>query len=278
MISSAATPATGLPRNPRGTSPQASVVCRPIDSRRFQISGTSSMPTQWNWMFWRSVMSAVSRANSVAMPPSTVARGVDGVAVGAHPHHEVPVAQLGVVELGRAPTVDARAPLGVEPPPAEPAAQIVGRDGVEPFLGVDLLDALTHTEAAFVLLPLLVAVERRGPVDLPLPVRTVGTRRSRGWTRSGRRLGYRHVIECITPDYSLPNRVHDLSTTDRGRMSEVLRAGRTRRRARAPGRGSGAGCRGPWSPSRPAGAARGPRRPGLVSGRRRPRSPARRPP
>ena len=68
MISSAATPATGLPRKPRGVSPQASVVCRPTASSRRQISGTSSIPTQWYCRFCRSVMSAVSRAKSVEMP------------------------------------------------------------------------------------------------------------------------------------------------------------------------------------------------------------------
>ncbi len=70
MISSAATPATGEPRNGRGESPQASWVSRPTASSRCQIAGTSSTATQWYWMFWRSVMSAVSRANSVEAEPS----------------------------------------------------------------------------------------------------------------------------------------------------------------------------------------------------------------
>ncbi len=71
MISSAAMPATGLPRKPRGVSPQAVVVSRPTDSSRRQISGTSSISIQWYWMFCRSLMSALPRANSVEIPPST---------------------------------------------------------------------------------------------------------------------------------------------------------------------------------------------------------------
>ncbi len=71
MISSAAIPATGEPRITRGTSPQASVVDRPTDSRRRQISGTSSTRIQCSWTFCRSVMSAVSRPKSVEIPPIT---------------------------------------------------------------------------------------------------------------------------------------------------------------------------------------------------------------
>lgn len=71
MISFAATPASGLPRMTRGQSPQASVVPRPTDSSRRQISGTSSTRIQWYWMFCRSEMSAVSRASSVEMPATT---------------------------------------------------------------------------------------------------------------------------------------------------------------------------------------------------------------
>ncbi len=70
-ISSSAMPATGEPRITRGVSPQASVVDRPTASSRRQISGTSSMRIQWYWMFCRSVMSAVPRANSCDTSPMT---------------------------------------------------------------------------------------------------------------------------------------------------------------------------------------------------------------
>jgi hypothetical protein len=68
--SSARTPASGQLSMPRGVSPQASVVVSPTAVSRLQISGTSSMRIQWYWMFCRSVMSAMSRPNSVLMPPS----------------------------------------------------------------------------------------------------------------------------------------------------------------------------------------------------------------
>ncbi len=71
MISSSAIPATGEPRMTRGVSPHASVVDRPTASSRFQISGTSSILIQWYWMFCRSVMSAVPRANSSEISPIT---------------------------------------------------------------------------------------------------------------------------------------------------------------------------------------------------------------
>ena len=54
-----------------GQSPHASVVCRPTASSRRQISGMSSTRIQWNWMFCRSVMSAVSRANPWEMSAIT---------------------------------------------------------------------------------------------------------------------------------------------------------------------------------------------------------------
>ena len=143
MISSAAMPASGLPRMTRGVSPQASVVCSPTASRRRQISGTSSTRIQWYWMFWRSLMSAVPRANSVEMSARTRSwRQGQGAAVEADPQHEVLVGELGVVELGGAAAVDARLALGVQAPPAEPAAEVLRRDGGEALPGVDLLDAL----------------------------------------------------------------------------------------------------------------------------------------
>ncbi len=52
----------------RGVSPHASVDDSPTASRRRQISGTSSILI---WMFCRSVMSAVPRANSCDILPIT---------------------------------------------------------------------------------------------------------------------------------------------------------------------------------------------------------------
>jgi hypothetical protein len=67
MISSALMPATGEPRMTRGQSPQASCVDRPTPSSRSQIVGMSRTSIQWYWTFWRSVRSALSRANSTEM-------------------------------------------------------------------------------------------------------------------------------------------------------------------------------------------------------------------
>ena len=62
MISSLATPATGEPSMTRGTSPHPMRVLSPTASSLSQIAGTSSIWIQCNWMFWRSVKSAVERA------------------------------------------------------------------------------------------------------------------------------------------------------------------------------------------------------------------------
>ncbi len=59
----------GRTEDDAGVSPQASVVDSPTASRRFQISGTSSIRIQWYWTFCRSVMSAVPRANSCEISP-----------------------------------------------------------------------------------------------------------------------------------------------------------------------------------------------------------------
>ena len=141
----------------------------------------------------------------------------EGATVEPHPQHEVLVGELGVVELRGAAAVDAGLALGVEPPPAEPAAEVLGRDGGEPLLGVDLLDALAHVEAAVLLLPRLVGVERLGAVDGPLTVGTAGPRRAqrppgrglgrwRGHGSPSRFDSGSSLIKCITLDYSSSGR------------------------------------------------------------------------
>ena len=115
----------------------------------------------------------------------------EGAAVEAGAEHEVLVGELGVVELGGASAVDPGLALGVEPPPAEPPTEVLGRDGGEALLAVDLLDPLPDREAALLLLPLLVGVERGLPVDGPLAVGAAGARGTQGPGRCvGRR---RHV-------------------------------------------------------------------------------------
>ena len=51
MTSSGSMPATGETRNPRGVSPQASMVVSPTSSRRRHSSGMFSISIQWSWRF-----------------------------------------------------------------------------------------------------------------------------------------------------------------------------------------------------------------------------------
>ena len=198
MSSSAAMPATGEPRMTRGTSPHASVVPRPTASRRRQISGTSSTRIQCSWMFWRSVRSAVSRPNSVEMPPMTRSCSV----VSCPPSMRTrsmkysSSSSCGSSVAVLPPSMPGLA-LRVEAPPAEAAVQVGRVDRREAALGVDVLDALAHGEAAVVLLPLLVGVEGGGAVDLPLPVRA-GRR-----ARAGR-LGACRALAAARPGRSRP--------------------------------------------------------------------------
>ena len=110
-------------------------------------------------------------------------------AVDAHAQHEVLVFELVRLEGRGLAAVDAGLALRVEAPPAEAAVQVGAVDRREAALGVDALDALAHGEAAVLLLPDLVGVERLGAVDLPLAVRAgggtrrAGGRRQRSWAR-----------------------------------------------------------------------------------------------
>ena len=86
--------------------------------------------------------------------------GVERPAVAADPQHEELRVELAGVEGGRLAAVDAGLALGVETPPAHPAAEVLTGDAGEPLLGVDLLDAGPDVEAVVGLLELLVAVQR----------------------------------------------------------------------------------------------------------------------
>ena len=169
IFSSAAMPATGEPRITRGVSPQASVVSRPTPSSFCQIAGMSSISIQWYWMFCRSVTSAVSRAWSREISPTSAQLlGGQRAAVDAHPQHEVAVVELLGLQRRGAAAVDPGPALGVEAPPAHPAAQVGRVDGVEAALGVDVLDAGPDVEPVVVLLGALVRVQRLAVAELPL--------------------------------------------------------------------------------------------------------------
>ena len=169
MISSAAMPASGLAMMTRGTSPHASWVDRPTPSSRRQISGTSSTRIQCSWMFCRSVMSAVSRAyvgRDVGDRPQLLGRQL--AAVDADPQHEVLVVELVRLEHGGPAAVDPGLALGVQTPPAEPAAQVRRVDRGEAAARVDVLDPGADVERVVVLLGLLVGVERLAVAERPL--------------------------------------------------------------------------------------------------------------
>ena len=133
ISSSAAMPASGLPRTTRGQSPQASWVRSPTASSRRQISGTSSTRIQCSWMFWRSVTSAVSRRElDRDLRDDAQLLGGQLAAVDADPQHEVLVVELLRLEHGGPAAVDAGPALGVEAPPAEAAAQVAGSIEAKP--------------------------------------------------------------------------------------------------------------------------------------------------
>ncbi len=81
------------------------------------------------------------------LPQRAQRGGRQRAAVAAHPHHEVlGLEHVGVLVAGPGAVVALLA-LGVETPPAHPAAQVALVDAVEALLGVDVLDAGPHVRA-----------------------------------------------------------------------------------------------------------------------------------
>ena len=113
-------------------------------------------------------------------------------AVDPDPHHEVAVVQLGRLQQRRLPAVDAGPPLGVQAPPAEPAAQVRRVDRVEAVPGVDVDDPLADIEPVVVALAFLVGVEglavAKGPLALAALAAGAGRRRA---ARGSRCRGHR---------------------------------------------------------------------------------------
>ncbi len=103
-------------------------------------------------------------------------------AVGAHAHHEVLRVEVGRVDGRGLAAVEALRALGVEPPPAHPAAEVVGVDRGEAALGVDALDPGPDVERVVVLLELLVRVQRLAVAECPLALAALGAGAGRcGW-------------------------------------------------------------------------------------------------
>ena len=99
-------------------------------------------------------------------------------AVDPDPHHEVLVLELLRLQDRGAAAVDAGRALGVQPPPAHPAAQVARVDAVEAGVAVPVLDPLPHVQAVVVLLHPLVDVQR-----LPVPERPLALATGHGRSR-----------------------------------------------------------------------------------------------
>ncbi|MPM68645.1 hypothetical protein SDC9_115579 [bioreactor metagenome] len=96
--------------------------------------------------------------------------GAEDLAVDPDPVHEVPVRQLRIGQLAGPGGVEVLVALGVEPPPAQPAEEVIGRDGVEALMGVRPEDPGADVQAVVLVLDHLVGIEGRTAVDGPLTV------------------------------------------------------------------------------------------------------------
>jgi hypothetical protein len=99
--------------------------------------------------------------------------GREPAAVDTDAQHEVLVVQLLRLQDRGLAAIDPGLALGVQPPPAHTAAQVVRVDRVEAALGVDRLNACPHIETVVVLLELLVPVERGEVSGGPLALTAV---------------------------------------------------------------------------------------------------------
>ena len=127
------------------------------------------MRIQCSWMFCRSVMSARSRPY-VGRDVGDDAQLLAGqrAAVDADAHHEELVLELLGLQRGGLAAGDARAALGVQAVPAEPAAQVARVDAGEAGVLVDVDDALPDQQAVVVALGALVRVQRFAVAEGPL--------------------------------------------------------------------------------------------------------------
>ncbi len=118
---------------------------------------------------------------------------VELAAVDPDPQHEVAVVEFLRLEHRGLAAIDAGPALGVQPVPAETAAQVGRVDGVEAVLGIDVEDPLPDVEPVVVPLVLLVLVQRlavaEGPLALAPLSSCLGPGRGRDWHRGSFRLG-----------------------------------------------------------------------------------------
>jgi hypothetical protein len=106
--------------------------------------------------------------------------GGQPAAVDPDPEHEELGVQLVRLQDRGLAAVDPLLALGVEAPPAHPAAQVGRVDRVEAAVGVDALDPRPHIERVVVLLELLVGVERSEVAHGPLALAAVAGRLAGG--------------------------------------------------------------------------------------------------
>src|SRR5262249_50689398 len=92
-------------------------------------------------------------------------------------HHEERVLDLGVLQRSGLAAPDPGPALGVQAPPAEPAAQVLRVDGLEALVRVAGKDALTDVEPVVVFLESFGRVQRLKMAKRPLAMATMGP----GW-------------------------------------------------------------------------------------------------
>ena len=138
----------------------------------------------------RSVTSAVSRAKSSPMVPSarTASAGSSFPSVRTRIMKNSSSSSCGS-SVAVLPPSKPRGALGVEPPPAEPAAQVGRVDRGEAALGVDVLDPGPHVERVVVLLELLVGVQRLAVAERPLALTAARSGPATAAGRAGARGG-----------------------------------------------------------------------------------------
>ena len=178
MISSAATPATGEPRNGRGESPQASM--------RGQPDGVEPLPDRRDVLDPDPVVLDVLAVGDVGGVAGEVRADRCRARARRRRRAAAPSERTRIMKNSSSssssssiavlpPSKPGRA-LGVEAHPAEPAAQVGGVDRGEAALGVDVEDPVADVERVVVLLGLLVLVQRLAVAERPLTLAALGAR------------------------------------------------------------------------------------------------------
>ena len=137
-------------------------------------------------MFSRSVTSAVSRAKSTPMVPSARTASCESRA----PSERTRImknssSSSSSSSIAVLPPSKPGCALGVEPHPAEAAAQVGRVDRGEAALGVGVEDPVADVERAVVLLGLLVLVQRLGVAEAPTDPHRAWGAGSRSWRALG---------------------------------------------------------------------------------------------